>query len=446
MVAAPKDRTDVAVPLMRRNFVLNVINGALSMVGGRAIDGDTVIPLLVRGLSGAEWAVGLAVAVQQIGRVATQVFAARAMDHTENKAPVYRWYSVARVLALLGVTGALLLGPGHNPLVVLTAVLVGLFVLMLGNGISELAWIDITARSVPSDKRGSLMIGRRLIGLILAVIIAAPAVDWFLRPGSGYEFPANYGMLFLFSTAAWGAAWTVFSFVKEPPPHAATRRLTMRQHFVRGIRIVRRDDNYRRLLMQRLLTGIACAAPPFFITFGSKVLGLEARSAAVFITVRTISEMVASVVFGRISDRVGNRAVIVVANWLTLATFAIAAASAASATWGAQIGCPRKLPVLLLGLAFFGLGCMAPGREMGEFNYMLDIAPAAKRPSYIGFGNAFLLPLSLAPVLVGWLVTLTGYAPLFAGAAFFSFLAILSTTRLKEPRTEQLAALEPAEG
>ena len=83
---------------------------------------------------------------------------------------------------------------------------------------------------------------------------------------------------------------------------------------------------------------------------------------------------------------------------------------------------------------------------MGEFNYMLDIAPAAKRPSYIGFGNAFLLPLSLAPVLVGWLVPLTGYAPLFAGAAFFSFLAILSTTRLKEPRTEQLAALEPAEG
>ncbi len=447
MAAIAKDRTDLAVPLMRRNFVLNAINGALSMVAARAIDQETVVSLLVLGLSGADWAVGLAVSVQHVGRVATQVFAARALDHTENKRPVYRFYSVARVFALLLISGALLLGKGQDPSLILAAVLVGLFVFMLGNGISELAWIDITARSVPSDRRGGLMTWRRLVGLILAVALAAPVVDYYLRPGSGYGFPANYGMLFLFSTLAWGLAWTVFSFVKEPPPHAATRRLTLRQHFARGLRIVRRDGNYRRLLWQRLLSGLACAAPPFFIIFGSRVLGLEARWAALFITVRTVSEIVASVVFGRISDRLGNRAVIVVANWCTLATFVVAALAAFAALSGpAGTGGWQSLPVALLGLAFVGLGCMAPGREMGEFNYMLDIAPAAKRPSYIGFGNAFLLPLGLAPIAVGALVPAVGYMPVFAGAAVCALLAIVSTIRLQEPRARQIAEARSACG
>jgi len=75
---------------------------------------------------------------------------------------------------------------------------------------------------------------------------------------------------------------------------------------------------------------------------------------------------------------------------------------------------------------------------------MLDIAPAPKRPSYIGFGNAFLLPLCLLPIVVGSLAPHTGYLPLFATAAFVSLVAIYFTRHLDEPR-EFLAKAEGAD-
>jgi MFS family permease len=431
---AHKDRTDLDVPLSRYNFVLNVLNGALSFAGGRAADLGTVVPLLVLRLVGAEWAVGLSAAVQEVARVGTQFFASRLLDARERKRPSYIFWSVIRVFALSVATAALMTGVGRKPWIVLGVLLASLFLLMVGNGVAELTWSDITARSVPSHRRGTLSTLRRVLGLGLSLLFAAPLVNYFLSPRSPYGFPANYGALFLLNTVLSAAAWAAFSFTREPAPHAARRRLSFSQHIRRGIRFVRRDSAYRRLLRIRFIMGIAGAVAIFFIAFGKVTLGLPDRYAAMFLTFRMASEMVSAVIMGRISDRIGNRTVIRIATWLAVATFSCATASAWTAhVAGTEHGAPA-ISVSLLSLSFFLLGFMAPGREMGEFNYMLDIAPAPKRPSYIGFGNAFLLPLCLLPIGVGTLAPRTGYLPLFAAATVVSVIAIYFTRHLQEPR------------
>ena len=436
---ARNDRTDLDVPLSRYNFVLNVINGALSFAGGRAADLGTVVPLLVLRLVGAEWAVGLSAAVQEVARVGTQLFSSRLLDAREQKRPAYIFWSVIRVVALAAASGALLTGVGRKPWLVLGVLLASLFLLMVGNGVAELAWSDITARSVPSQRRGVLSTLRRVLGLGLSLLCAAPLVNYFLSPRSPYGFPANYGALFLLNTILSAGAWTAYSFTREPAAHAARRRLTFAHHLRRGARFVQRDTAYRRLLRIRFIMGIAGAVPTFFIAFGKLALGLPDSYAAMFLTLRMVSEMVGAVILGRISDRIGNRTVIRISTWLALVTFSCATASAWSA--GPEGPVPT-LSVSLLSLAFFMLGLTAPGREMGEFNYMLDIAPAPKRPSYIGFGNAFLLPLCLLPIVVGTLAPHTGYLPLFAGATVVSVIAIYFTRHLEEPRDK----LRPAEG
>ncbi len=442
---ASRDRTDLEVPLVRRSFVLNVINGAISVVASRVTDPGTVVPLLVLRLVGAEWVVGLVAGVQEVGRIAAQLFSARVLDAVERKRPVYVWGSVARVVALTVATGALLLGVGRDPRLVLAVLLAGLLTMMLFNGITELAWVDITARSVPSHRRGSLLTGRRLCGLILSVVVAAPLVDYCLAPAAPYPFPANYGVLFGLSTVMFGLAWTVFSLVREPASHAARRRLTWRQHFSRGVRIYRRDETYRGLLRLRFLAGLSGAVPTFFIAYAIRDLGLPERSAAVFLTIRVASEMLSSLIVGRMSDRSGNRAVIVASTWMALATFGAATGSALLAPAGTAAATAGSPCVLLLGVAFAGLGLLAAGRETGEFNYMLDIAPGPKRPSYVGFGNAFLLPLCLTPILVGWLAPRTGYLPLFALASLLSAVSILAALRLSEPREGLGEAAEGAD-
>ncbi len=444
-MAESKHRTDIAVPLQRRNFILNVINGAFSAVAMRTSDAGTVLPLLVLKLAGAEWAVGLVQAVQDLGRVSTQLLMSRVMDAVPHKMPLYRSGSVGRVLAMGLCASALFLGVDRDPRLVLLAFLSGLFLWMLLNGVAELAWMDVTARSVPSSRRGSLMIGRKFLGMILALLIATPLVNHFLGPGSPLQFPANYGALYLTSILFFAIAWGTFSLTREPKAHAARRTLTLRHHFARGIRVFQRDPLYQRLQWLRLTMGITQAFPAFFIAFGKVALDLADQWAALFLSVKLVSEMLSSVVFGRISDRLGNRAVIVTTTVVNFATFALAA-TCAWLDYAAGPGTPAsRAEIFLLGGVFCGFGLITSGRETGEFNYLLDIAPAAKRPSYIGFGNAFLLPLSLLPLAVGWLAPRTGYLPLFGFATVVSLAALVVALRMAEPREVFLAEPEGAD-
>jgi len=442
-VSSHRDRTDIAVPLVRRNYVLSVVNGALWMLGNRTADPGTVIPLLVLRLAGAEWAVGAAQAVQEFGRVMTQVVISRALDSVPRKMPVYILGSVARIAALVGATVVLLTGEQRSPMGILVVLLGCLFVLMVGNGISELAWGDVAARSVPSSRRGGMFMWRRVLGLLLTAAVAAPLVGHFLAPDTHLPFPTNYGMLYLAGTAFLAVSYLAFFFAVEPPAHAARRRLTVRQHFARGLRIVRRDRSYRRLLRQRLLSTAAWAVPAFFVAFAIRGLGMPEKSAAGFILLRTVSEIGASVLVGRVSDRIGNRAVIRFGNAMTLVTFSLAALSALAQQVSGLQGEPAPAAIVLISAAFFFLGLMTAGREVGEYSYMLDIAPAAKRPSYMSFGNFFLLPLSLLPILVGWLAPRAGYLPLFVGAATLALVAIVLDRGLEEPR-DRLAPGEAA--
>ena len=226
-MSAQRDRTDIAVPLVRRNYALSVVNGALWMLGNRTADPGTVIPLLVLRLAGAEWAVGAAQAVQEFGRVMTQVVISRALDSVPRKMPVYILGSVARIAALVGATVVLLTGEHRSPISILVVLLSCLFVLMVGNGISELAWGDVAARSVPSSRRGGMFMWRRVLGLLLAALVAAPLVGHFLAPDTHLPFPTNYGMLV---PGGHGGSWappTVGScFAVEPPlmrPGGASR-------------------------------------------------------------------------------------------------------------------------------------------------------------------------------------------------------------------------------
>jgi MFS family permease len=427
---ASRDRTDIAVPLSRRNYLINIVNGALSWVGVRATDAGTVLPLLALRLTGAEWAVGLVQAVPELGRVTASVIAARLLDPVPRKLPVYALWSVVRALALAVTTALLLLGVGRNPWLVFWCVLASLTMLSVGHGVSDLTWSDITARSMPSTRRGTLWMWRRISGLLLVMITAAPLVDYLLGPRSPLPFPRNYGVLYLVTTVSWSAAWLVYTFTREPASHAAKRRLTVAQHMGRALRIVRRDRSYRRLLRLRILNGIAGAVPTFFIVFANQAFGHGEALAALYLSLRTVSELLAGVIFGRLSDAHGNRITILVANWCGLATFMLATAAAAVAPASPNLG------VWLLGAAFCALGFLGPGRETGETNYLLDIAPALKRPSYIGFSNAFLLPMTVLPVAVGALAPHVGYLALFGAAAFVALLAILLGGHLPEPRDE----------
>ena len=64
-------------------------------------------------------------------------------------------------------------------------------------------------------------------------------------------------------------------------------------------------------------------------------------------------------------------------------------------------------------LVFVALGAARSSWMMGFMNYMLEIAPEALRPVYIGTGNTVRGLLMVLPVLGGWLLEATSYPVLF---------------------------------
>jgi MFS family permease len=108
---------------------------------------------------------------------------------------------------------------------------------------------------------------------------------------------------------------------------------------------------------------------------------------------------------------------------LLLMAAALTAWVAMSATW--------------LAVVFFLLGAAISAELTSSLNIILEFCTPEDRPTYIGLTNTLLAPtLALAPIIGGWLATLTGgFSLLFLAAALCAGLgALLLLFWVHEPR------------
>jgi len=430
-------QNEMLVPLNRRNYLLTVMNGILVAIGDRLMDPFTVLPLLLVRLTGLTWTVGLFAAINVMGVTIPQIFASRWIDTIAQKLPLYRISSVLRFMALIGMSAIVLSGRSINSLL-LAALLLSFFALrILGQSVAVIAFMDIVGKSVPTTKRGSLWMWRQVIGLLLVLVVAVPLIKYLLSDNSPAQFPVNYGLLLLMGTIFMGIAWCAFSQIEEPKGKPARHRLTMAQHISRGLRFWPHDARYRRLVRVRFLLGAASAIQPFFIAFAAQVWSLPDAVAAIFITVQILGQMAGSFVTGYVSDRLGNRKVLIMSAASMLFT-ALFAGLAHFIPPGALniLGYQVTYRIVGLSICFAGSGVVTATLWPGYTNYMLDISPQRKRPSYLSFANLFILPVAVVPIAFCWLADTVSFEMVFIIAAVISLVALLLSLRIDEPRDD----------
>ncbi len=426
------------VPLNVRTYRIAIVNGIISMAAIRLADESTILPLLVHKLSGLAWVVGLTLGACTVARALMQIVISRRMDTLEYKLPDYvasAWFRGTFGIVTAAVLWYARLLPGA---VVVAIVALASAARAAGGAWGMLGFTDVLAKSVPTTKRGSLWMWRRMLGLGIALVAVAPFVSYMIGPGGPFEFPRNYAVLFFIGTGAFIIAWILFSRVHEPPSRPSSRRLGVAMHLTRGVRLVRRDKHYRRLIRTRLLLGLAAGIRPFFVVFGSKVWGLSDQAAATFLALQLGAEIVGSIISGRMSDRHGNRRVLI-ATAVTLSGSAALAVAAAFVRWPAAwpvAGGALDLRILVLGMAFVFGGLFLTGYVIGTQNYMLDIAPQRLRPSYQAFASAFTVPLAVAPVVYGWAADAIGFRAVFVTGLVLALASLVFAGKLPEPRDE----------
>jgi MFS family permease len=168
-------------------------------------------------------------------------------------------------------------------------------------------------------------------------------------------------------------------------------------------------------------------------------LGMAESSVGLFLSLWVGGGLLANFVWSQVIDHAGSRAALFGSGVLAIASPAVACA---------VILIPEgwmPAPAFLSGLvaengvdgrqflfmSTFVLNSFAfNGRLISNMTYLLEMAPAERRPTYIGLANTLTFPLALLPVAGGALAGYTSYGWLFLVAAAFGVAGLWSVRKL----------------
>ncbi len=431
----PYTITTTAQRHLRRNFSLGLLNGAFFNLFSALLDPSLVLSWFVSQLTTSNFLIGLIVPIQHGGWFLPQLVVSSYLQRRQRKLPFYTYIAGVRVTIWGLMTLAVFLIEDAAVLLVVFFILLAAY--SLGSGLGGICFVDIVAKAIPPTRRGAFFGWRRFLGGLLA-LGGSLLVKYILDERRGLAFPDNYAVLFLLSFFTLCVALVCFILVVEPLEPVNKAKITLGKQFRRALDLPRRDKNYRRFLTMRLLLMAAEIATPFYIIYAKRALSVSVSMVGVYLTGATMAGFASTLLWGRISDRRGNKLLIILSSSLGLFIPLIAMSIVPLADLLPGL---REFTSGLFALVFIVSGGSKAGAMMGNMNFLLEIAPADDRPIYIGLTNTILGIALLASSVGGLIVDLVGFTVLFSLALAFYALALFLTLKLQEPRYEIQAAL-----
>jgi MFS family permease len=162
-------------------------------------------------------------------------------------------------------------------------------------------------------------------------------------------------------------------------------------------------------------------AIPFYIPYALDHIGISESVIGTYTAVGATSAVLSNLLWVYVGDKYGSKSLLLIGS--SLACMAPAIAIVAGYLSGVQQPIFYAL-VFILNQAFMN------ARGIGFMTYSLNMAPSISRPTYLGFLNTFMFPLSFIPVLSGWLTRVTSYETLFIISIATSVCAVYFAIKL----------------
>ncbi len=380
------------------NYRLGVWNGWLVYIGATFLNPSIVLAGLVAQLGASNLIIALIPAIMGPGGNLPQALLVRWVARHERKIQIYRAMIPLRTLGLSMISlSALFLG--HYPSYLLLVFILGMVLTAVGTSVSSLPFWETVAKTVSSKHRAAFFGARNLGGGALAFLAGILVRELLSLP---LAFPLGYGLVFALGTLAFFVGWTLFGRVNEPAGSTPPVRLSFRSTWA--------DKRFRAFFAVQGLFALAMVATPFYAAYA--VHTFSATSAlGLYLSLYTLAFVALNPLWVRISSRVGARSVIAASGGLgALATLLV-----------------MVLPEPLFGLVFILQGVFTSGLLLGQSTYLLNMAPAEQRSSYIGLMSTLVGALSLVGAVMGLLADPFGYTPLLVlTAALFAFGGLAS--------------------
>ena len=410
-------------------FRLNVLNGIFFAVVNATVSPGTVLSAFFLKLFNSTFFATLPLALMNIGGLWPQLIISNVAEANERKKPFYAVAGVIRVVSLIIMTVCTFFLKKGQSWILISLIPFLYFIHSSGSGVCNLIWMDIVGKTVPANRRGSLMGTRGLLGGTLS-FIAGFYVKYMLGD-KGPGFPYSYGWLFIIGAVFQISAVSAFLRIPEPITEIKTERPTFKKHIVQGLSIFKTDKDYRLLFFIRILNSISTIGVMVFIPYALKKLGLPESIVGVLMVISTCFALPSNILWSRIGDKYGNRLLMLIATIPYLLVPIIAIVSSYVPNVPLRIYDLRTV----IFIAAYTLSAMTMnGRGIGDMNYLLDLAPEEKRPSYVAFMSVMLAPTALVPLIGGMIAELISFQATFIISFVFGLGGYMLVRKLDEPR------------
>ena len=419
-------QSQTSAPYYLQNFTSFVLDYVFFGVGMAFMSQTTVLPSFISQLTDSAPLIGLSSTIMSGAWLLPQLVAANYLADKERKKP-YLMLSAAIGRPFIWLVALVLFVAGDiSPTLILGVLFVSLAIYMGTDSLATVAWFDMLGNIIPATRRGRLYATAQ-ITMGLLTVGAGAVINALLGP-QGPPFPQNYALVFFLAGLSLLVSLGALVPLREPIRPTPVRRLPWGEFVPKLLTVLKENRTFNLATFVRLLVGLSGMALPFYVVYATDQLHLGTESVGIFLSSQVIGGILAGFAWGYLNERSGSRIVIQGSTIVAAISPLLALLIGPVARWtGASV-------TYLYALIFVAIGALNASMMPGFLNYILELAPAEERTTYIALTNTLCSVLLLVPFLGGWIVQVTSYPVLFAATAAGIVLGFLLTFRLEEPR------------
>jgi len=417
-----------------RALTFSTIDGALSAVMGSLAGGMFLMGFAIKILKAMPQQIGILAALPMFANL-VQIFGSIVIEKTGKK-KLLCFFSlfISRILWVLIILMPLaIFAPLADWRIWILVVIIALSSIF-GSlaGVSWLAWMSDL---VPENIRGAYFGKRNMIasacGMVVVLLGGKFVTIWEARFGETNPF----GFVILFALGLATGFIAIFFLSRIPEVESRTKN-DVKGFDARVFLNPVRDKNFLTLILfvSAWMFAIQIAAP-FYGVYMIEKLNVDFSTITVFGTFSTFATLFMMKIWGPISDKLGNKPVIIVSGWfLIMVPF----------FWILAVPGKYYAPVLI---AHILSGAFMAGATLSQFNILIKLSPQEGRSVYLALFAAITgIVGAVAPIVGGNIsgmlgnfnITVAGYGisnlhVIFVISSVLQVLTIFFILKVKEP-------------
>ena len=411
-----KDIPEEACKDQPTNFFAYLLANFLTKIGDELSSAKLILPWLLSALGAPATLTGFLVPIRESGALLPQLLVAAYIRQLPKRKGVWIAGSVLQAVAMFAMA-----------LVALTltgapagwAVLGLLALFSLARGMCSVSAKDVLGKTVSKTRRGTLM-GYSAAAAGLATL----GIGFYIQlSAERFQTTGLFFALLAGAAGLWLLAAGVFVLVREQPgaTEGGGNALTAA---IASLGVLRTDSDFRRFVAARsMLLGIALA-PPFYVMLAQQQTEGALSGLGLLIIANGLAGSISAPVWGRLGDR-SSRLVM---------TFAAALAGLTGIVLWALLS--LDVPLMHNAYTYAGfilvLTVAHGGVRLGRKVYLVDMATAATRATYIAVSNTVIGAAMLAGGVIGAIGDLFDVRSIILALALVTLVAAGYCARLRE--------------